>query len=148
MQQKGTAADLARRMQETCLGTRVGRLHRIVGRHFDEALRPLGLSLAQIEILSALTVIGGPVRPRVVAEILAVERSTMSRNLTLLERRGLVDTTEHSASGRSLTVAITTHGASTLATARSAWSAAQAALVEQLGDEARATLDQWINQLR
>jgi DNA-binding MarR family transcriptional regulator len=147
VQQISPAADVALRMRESCLGSRVGRLHRIIGRHFDEALRPLGLSLSQMEILSALTLIGGPVKPSVVAEILVVERSTMSRNLTLLEQRGLVETTDHSASGRSLAVAITGQGTSALADAQSAWTKAQAALVDVLGDQVPATLDQWLDHL-
>jgi hypothetical protein len=50
---------VAEEMQANCLGVRVGRLHRIVARRFDQALRPLGLSLSQMEILSGLTIMGG-----------------------------------------------------------------------------------------
>jgi len=65
----------------------------------------------------------------------------------LLEQRGLVETTEHSASGRSLTVAVTAQGTSALADAEVAWSKAQAALVDVLGDRAPAELDGWLDHL-
>ena len=149
MQQQvaAVAGSLARRTVEECVGLRVERLHRLVVREFEHRLRPLGLSLPQLEILSALTMSAGAVRPSVVADLLGVERSTMSRNLALLQERGWVDTTDTSASGRSLAVAITGAGTATLAAAEQAWTQTQESLVDRLGADTPAILDTWLSAL-
>ena len=147
VQPREVARLLAEEMHRACLGTRVGRLHRQVARRFETALRPLGLTLSQMEVLAALTVVGGPVKPAFIAGRLAVERSTMSRNLTLMEAKGLVTTTDTSATGRSLAVSITDHGTETLARATDAWTAAQSAVIDLLGPEAPSLLDTWLADL-
>jgi len=132
-------------MQGSCLGARVGHLHRVVARRFDQALRPLGLTLPQLEILTALTLHSEPVTPAIIAEKLAVERSTMSRNLALMEAGGLVVTTRTSAAGRSMAVTITSQGTEALVRAGDAWAEAQAAVADLLGAEAPAILDAWLD---
>lgn len=144
---RDVAVQLTRDMVAGCVGVRVGRLHRLVAREFERRLRPIGLSLQQLEVLSTLTVCDGPVKPSVVANLLAVERSTMSRNLAILTERGLVATPDASPTGRSLTVVITPAGTALLARAADAWQAAQAALVARLGPAAAATLDRWLAEL-
>ena len=144
MQHVAVAGELAQSMQAGCVGLRVDRLHRQVNRHFEQALRPLGLSLPQLEILSALTVGGAAVKPAELATRLGAERSTMSRNLTLMQQRGWVSTTQTSSSGRSMAVAITDMGTTTLAQAHTAWTQAQTAVLALLGNEAPATLDSWL----
>ena len=141
------AGSLARRTVAGCVGLRVERLHRLVVREFEHRLRPLGLSLPQVEILSALTMSAAPVKPAVVADLLGVERSTMSRNLAVLQERGLVHTTATSASGRSLAVAITDAGTATLAAADQAWTLSQASLLDRLGADVPAILDTWLTSL-
>lgn len=147
MQQKSQARELAETIQGSCLGARIDRLHRVVARRFDQALRPLGLSRSQLEILTGLTLLDGPVKPAVLAEALGVERSTMSRNLTLMEASGLVVTTQISATGRSLAVTITEQGTGTLVQAGTAWAQAQTAVAGLLGAEAPASLGTWIGAL-
>jgi DNA-binding MarR family transcriptional regulator len=141
------ARALAGLMQRECLGLRAGRLHRLVVRRFEQALRPIGLTLSQMQILSALTIVEDPVKPAFVADMLSVERSTMSRNLSLLETKGLVTVTERSASGRSLAVTITDDGLRTLAATRAAWEQAQEALIADLGADVPDTLDSWLAEL-
>ena len=126
---------------------RVGRLHRIVARRFDQSLRPLGLTLPQLEALSALTLTGHPVRPGALADYLAVERSTMSRNLAVLEDRGWARTAGRSPTGRSMTFEITGPGTEVLARAGDAWREAQAAVTALLGADAPARLDTWLGVL-
>lgn len=130
-----------------CLGMRVGRLHRLVAREFERHLRPIGLSLQQLEVLFTLTACAAPVKPTVIADLLAVERSTMSRNLAVLIDRGWVSSTDTSATGRSLAVAITDPGTAKLAQADQAWRRAQAMLVADLGPDAAPTMDTWLTAL-
>lgn len=129
---------------QACLGTRVARLQRQVGRRFDAALRPLGLTMAQLELLAWLEGHATPVKPGHLADAMAVDRSTMSRNLALLGRHGWVETASTSPTGRTMTVTMTAAGASTLAAAGAAWAAPQADMVERLGGTAIATLNTWL----
>ena len=141
------AGELAAAMQAGCLGVRVGRLQRLVARRFDQELRPLGLSLPQLEVLSALVLCAAPVKPSDLAGWLAVERSTMSRNLALLGQRGLVKASETSPAGRSLRVEITPAGSDALAEAEGAWNAAQHAVRDVVGDDAASIMDNWLANL-
>jgi DNA-binding MarR family transcriptional regulator len=147
MQQNNTARGFADEMRRACLGTRVGRLHRAVARRFDGALRPLGLTMPQAEILASLVLHDAPVRPSELAQVLMAERSTISRNLAAMRDRGWVETAEVSPTGRSMAFAATPDGARVLASAREAWAEAQASVAGPLGPGAPATLDAWLDGL-
>jgi DNA-binding MarR family transcriptional regulator len=147
MQHISRASTMAQSMQAGCLGLRIGQLQRLIGRRFDQELRPLGLSMSQLGVLSALTIHGGAVKPAQLAEWLGTERSTISRNLSLLEAKGLVAPAEVSASGRSMAVAITKRGSEALGGAENAWRTVQESLTELLGDDAPAKLDTWLERL-
>lgn len=146
MQQK-IATSLAQEMAERCLGTRIGRLHRLVTRRFEQALASTGLSLPQIELLAALTLWDAPVKPSELARVLVVERSTMSRNLAVLQQRGWVEVVQTSATGRTMSVAITPSGAAALASAEQPWAAAQRDAEAALGAQSPAELDRWLERL-
>ena len=147
MQQMNEARQFADTMRRSCLGTRVGRLHRAVARRFDGALRPLGLTMPQAEILASLALHDAPVRPSELAQVLLAERSTVSRNLAALGDRGWVEAVEVSPTGRSMAFVATPEGARALASAREAWAEAQASVVGSLGPETTATLDAWLDRL-
>jgi DNA-binding MarR family transcriptional regulator len=144
---RGRAEALAATMERSCLGVRVGRLHRLVTRRFEQTLRSHGLSISQLEVLSALLLVGRPAKPAELARLLVVERSTMSRNLAGMARRGLIRTTETSATGRSQRFDITPEGIAALAAADSAWEDAQNSVGGSLGPDASAVLDQWLSDL-
>jgi|Tabmets5t2r1_1033131.scaffolds.fasta_scaffold29848_1 DNA-binding MarR family transcriptional regulator len=144
MQQR-TAQDLAQAMRDGCLGVRIGRLHRVVARRFDQALRPLGLTLPQLEVLGVL-MLRGPLKPTAVADALEVERSTISRNLALMQQRGWI-ALDPAPSGRAASATITKQGIEILAQAKTAWAQAQAYVVGGLGSETPATIDKWLDAL-
>lgn len=139
------ALGLAIAMRDGCLGVRVSRLHRLVARRFDQALRPLGLTLPQLEVLAVLMV-RGSLKPGAVAEALAVERSTISRNLSVMEQAGWV-ALDNSPSGRTVSVTITQDGIAALARAKAAWAEAQTYVAERVGAETPGTIDSWIAAL-
>ncbi len=64
---------------------------RLIGRTvtgiYDDALRPVGVTVGQLNIL-AVVVRRGPVSPGEVARTLNIERSTMSRNVERMKRNG------------------------------------------------------------
>src|SRR5260221_5972440 len=68
-----------------CLAAR--RNAREITRLFDERLRPHGLRTTQFSVL-ALLALGGGASVNRVADALGVERTTLTRSTTILERRG------------------------------------------------------------
>jgi DNA-binding MarR family transcriptional regulator len=68
----------------------VRRVSRAITRMYDEALRPLGLQATQLTLLNAVTMCGdGATMPRL-ADILAMDQTTLSRNLRPLEKSGWI----------------------------------------------------------
>src|SRR5258708_40368870 len=110
MEQHMMADDLAAEVAGACLGMRVARLHRVVTRLYEQALQTVGLSQPQMEVLTTLISAAGPVRPAALAGRLMLERSTVSRNLALMQDRGWVAVAETSATGRAMAVTITDAG--------------------------------------
>lgn len=143
----GDAQAMAEDMRVGCLGLRIARTHRLVTRIFEQALRPLGLTLPQLELLSTLTIVGRPIKPTELADLTAVERSTTSRNLAVMQARGWVATADVSPTGRAMAISITTAGSRQLAEARTAWELAQDRTHRALGPDAAPVLDQWIREL-
>jgi aryl-alcohol dehydrogenase-like predicted oxidoreductase len=90
---------------------------------------------------------GGRSSPSELAQLLLLDRSTMSRNLTLMETRGWVAASETSPTGRSLAVQITPAGTAQLASAERAWRNAQESVLASLGEDAAPTLDAWLAAL-
>ena len=126
-----------------CLAVRARLLARALGRVYDRALAPRGLTDAQLNLLAALGRLG-PTPPARLGRALVMERSTVSRNLGPLLEAGWVEAVARDARGVQ-GVALTTAGRGTLADALPAWRAAQAeaaALLGQAGAEAlRAAAD-------
>lgn len=94
-----------------CLVLNTRMAARAVTRRADRKLRPFGVTAAQFNILGALRQHSG----RSVTEIansIAMDRTTLSRNLDVLERKGLVETvpTEIGAPGNSRHTQLTGKG--------------------------------------
>nr|WP_283949608.1 MarR family winged helix-turn-helix transcriptional regulator [Limobrevibacterium gyesilva] len=108
------------------------RAARALARHYDEALRPAGLTSGQFSLLMSLN---RPEPPRMgaVSALLAMDRTTLTANLKPLERRGLVEVTVDPADRRSRKLALTQLGRAALAAAMPAWHAAQEDTQRRLG---------------
>ena len=145
MDQHTVADDLAEEVRSACLGMRVTRLHRVVARVYEQELQTAGLSLPQMEILTVLITAASPVRQAVLAAKLMAERSTVSRNLALMQKKGWVTVAEISPTGRAMSVAITGTGVAAFTRASTAWRSAQATAVGILGADAISVLDQWLD---
>src|SRR6476660_1500932 len=88
------------RVRDTCLCLHLQRSARAVGRRFDAALRPLGLTNGQFSLMMSLN------RPEAasignVSGLLAMDRTTLTANLKPLERRDLVTVSVDDADKRS-----------------------------------------------
>ena len=117
--------DRYQRAVAACAVMNLRQASRVVTAFFDEVLRPSGLRATQLNILMAIEV-GAPPTITGLAEVLAMERTTMTRNLQLLRGRGLI------ASDR---IALTAKGRRAAAVAMPMWEKAQAIVVESLGGE-------------
>jgi DNA-binding MarR family transcriptional regulator len=145
MEQGTIAEDLAEEVRSACLGMRVTRLHRVVARVYEQELQKAGLTLPQMEILTVLITAAGPVRQAALAAKLMAERSTVNRNLALLQKRGWVTGAEISPTGRAMSVTVTGTGVAAFTRASTAWRSAQTTAVRILGTDAISVLDQWLD---
>jgi DNA-binding MarR family transcriptional regulator len=133
-------------MAAECLCFRARRVSRLITRIYDDALRPLGIQATQLTLLNAVTMFGdaGATMARL-ADVLAMDDTTLSRNLRPLKAAGLVRV-ESLASDRRVRVAhLTPTGARLVADALPHWERAHASVVASLGptsaEELRARLD-------
>lgn len=107
----------------SCAGLRKATRH--LTQHYDQALAPVGLNIGQYALLANLAR-RGPVAPGAFAALMAMDRTTMGRNLQPLEREGLIAVTVDPADRRGRIVSLTRDGEARLAAARPLWAAAQA----------------------
>lgn len=114
-----------------CLAVRVRLLGRAVTSLYDHALEEHGVSIAQINLLAALGKIG-PCSPARIGEVLQLERSTVSRNLSLLMKHGWVEAVSANAKGVR-EVALTGSGRKKIETVLPAWRQAQQEAAELMG---------------
>jgi DNA-binding MarR family transcriptional regulator len=134
-----------------CLGVRVRLLNRTMTRIYDAALRPHGLTAAQLNLLAAIQNLE-PIRAGEIADLLSMEISTLSRNAHLMQREGWV-TIERAERGNARQLRLTKEGARKLDEATPAWRQAQQEARSLLGkDGARLVRDLvdgiWAERLR
>jgi DNA-binding MarR family transcriptional regulator len=109
-------------VSESCVCLHARMTARAVTRAYDQALAPLGLEATQFTLLGAI--MGNPDKSiTALADRLALERSSLSRNLKLLQARGLISSTGQG--GRSASFSVTEAGEALLMAALPLWSAVQ-----------------------
>lgn len=106
-----------------CLATRVRRLSRIVTGVYDDALRPLGLTVSQLTLLVAAARMGRAL-PRDVCGLFDLDASTLSRTLERMRARGWVEAVPGD-DARSQPFRLTSAGRRVLDRAIPAWEGAQ-----------------------
>jgi DNA-binding MarR family transcriptional regulator len=140
---KSDTLSLARthHIRDTCLCLHVQRAARIVARRFDDALRPYGLTNGQFSLLTALNR-PVPAPMSAVANLLALDRTTLTANLKPLERRLLVKVAVDPNDRRGRVVTLTSKGRKLLVEAFPAWRETHEALEPMLrgADRFRADL--------
>jgi DNA-binding MarR family transcriptional regulator len=112
-----------------CLASR--RAARALTRAFDRQLRPHGIRATQFSILTVL-LLRGPLSIGELAEFLGIERTTLTRNLALIEGEGWVDI-RPGDDARSRVVTATRKGRTVVTAARAAWRQAQQAASAAIG---------------
>jgi DNA-binding MarR family transcriptional regulator len=130
--------DIAREIASECVGVQVRMLNRAMSRIYDDVLRPHGVKFSQLNILTVVA-LRGPIQPVEVARILSLEKSTLSRNLRILEDRGWVES--HSGeSGNTLQLRLTAAGRRLLKSAAPAWREAQEIVTAALGERVASSI--------
>jgi DNA-binding MarR family transcriptional regulator len=128
-----------------CICTHLRRAARGVSRHYDEALAGFGINVAQFSLLRHLQRLDRP-SITTLAEAMGLERSTLGRNLRVLEAEGLVALADGDDQ-RNRMVLLTGAGEARLQAAHPAWEQAQLSLVEQLGEGQRDELVRLLERL-
>ncbi|WP_037084107.1 MarR family winged helix-turn-helix transcriptional regulator [Neorhizobium vignae] len=131
-------------VRDTCLCLHVQRAARALARRFDNAMKPIGLTNGQFSLMMSLN------RPQPapmgqVASLLAMDRTTLTAALKVLERRGLVETTVDPKDRRGRLLRLTDDGMTMLSAALPIWIRVHGEIDAELGEggpeELRATLN-------
>lgn len=107
-------------VRDRCLCLHVQRAARALARRFDDALRPFGLTSGQFSLLMSLNRPGPPTIGEV-AQLLVMDRTTLTANLKPLERRGLLKIVVDEEDRRNRRLRITGAGQKLLADAVPVW---------------------------
>ena len=112
-------------VRDCCLCLHAQRAARALARRFDEVLRPIGLTNQQFSLLMALN---QPEPPSMapVAQLLAMDRTTLTAALKPLEKRGLVNLDPDPKDRRSRRLQLTQAGHAALLSALPVWRQAHA----------------------
>jgi DNA-binding MarR family transcriptional regulator len=122
---------------DSCACHKVRMAARAVTRAYDEALRPVGLRATQLAVLVAMAN-EGTMSITALAKSMAMDRTTLTRNLRPLEKAGLIAIGPEGWR-RSRMLEITKQGHIRLREALPYWERAQETLRRKLGDE------NWVN---
>ena len=133
-------------ISRTCVAVRLRLLNRVVTNFYDDALRPLGLKVSQLNIL-IVTARLGLARPAQVCEILQLDTSTLSRNVERMRAHGWLEVVP-GEDARTQSFRLTTQGKRLIEKAIPAWEEAQRQASEVLGAEGVALLDKAAKNLR
>lgn len=126
-------------ISKTCIAVRLRLLNRVITNFYDDALRPLGLKVSQLNIL-IVTARLGLARPAQVCEILQLDVSTLSRNIKPLQAHGWLEVVPEE-DARSQPFRLTAQGKQLIEKAVPAWEEAQRQATELLGSEGVSLLD-------
>ncbi len=118
-------------VRDNCLCLHVQRAARTLGRRFDDALRPYGLTNGQFSLLMSLNR-PEPVPMAPVASLLGMDRTTLTAALKPLERRGLVEIRPVAGDKRSRVLKLTDEGKKLLASALPVWKSTHEEIERQL----------------
>ena len=120
-------------VRDSCLCLHVRRAARTIARRFDDAFRPLDLTSGQYSLLMSLNR-PSPPHMKDVADLLAMDRTTLTANLKPLERRGLVEITPDPKDKRGRLLSLTRDGMALLARAFPIWKETQNQLESLVAD--------------
>jgi DNA-binding MarR family transcriptional regulator len=128
------------------MGLHIRRASRILTQVYDAALRPTGLELNQLTLLVAIHLFEA-VSITQLAQTLFADQTTVTRNVKLMEKRGLV-TVNPGEDRRIKLVSLTTEGQTVLEQALPLWEQVQAELMQQFGEQKWQTLLSLLSEVK
>ncbi len=117
-----------------CACGNIRRTDRVLTQFYDEILAPSGLYVTQFTTLATLAEAAAPISINHLAELLVMDRTTLTRNLELLTKQHLVRI-EEGQDRRMRLVFLTQEGEQALRRAWPLWQEAQARIERSLGRE-------------
>ena len=139
------ATQYAQLIATDCIGARVRILNRAISRIYDDMIRPHGIKFSQMNILTVVT-LRGPIQQKEIGQILSLEKSTLSRNVALMETKGWLKIQAGEGNNRFLVV--TPKGQDLLVSAAPDWAKAQEQVTTILGAQTAAELRQAADRIR
>src|SRR6266436_4979386 len=128
-----------------CVCNTLRMVSRVVTQLYDDCLRPNGLRVTQFSILAAVARLGEASLKQLEDE-LAIDQTTLTRSLTLLERDGVLERASH-RDGRIKAMRLTSKGRRALEVARPLWAQAQGKVLRELGAKAWADAQRQLTRL-
>jgi DNA-binding MarR family transcriptional regulator len=126
-----------------CMCANLRRAARALTQRYDEALRPLGLTITQFTILQALSLAGELTQGKL-GEILAMDSTTLTRTLAIMNKHGWI-AKKYGTDRRERLLRLTRTGESELNRALPRWQSTQETLRVRLGKQRWDDLTKLIN---
>ncbi len=117
---------------EDCACALLRSASRSLTRAYETALKPSGLSTSQFTLLSVIQYHKKGLAITKLAEVMNLDRTTLTRNLAPLERDGLLSI-KGGEDQRTKLITIAKRGSGRLKIATPLWQAVQGGLIEKLG---------------
>ncbi|UCH22071.1 MAG: winged helix-turn-helix transcriptional regulator [Deltaproteobacteria bacterium] len=123
--------DKCRQVAQSCAVFNLRKASRALTQFYETALRPSGLRVTQFTLIVAVRLFGSTTISRL-ADTMVMDRTTLTRNLKLMEKKGFI-TTIPGEDRRERVVVLTEPGKESLENALPLWEKAQREIVDALG---------------
>lgn len=143
---KAVPLETAIEVRDSCLCLHAQRAARALARRFDEVMRPFGLTNQQFSLLMALNRKDPPTMAPI-AELLAMDRTTLTAALKPLEHRGLLAVETDPKDKRSRRIRLTHKGHAALLRALPKWRETHAEIERAQPDIDMNQLRYWLRPL-
>ena len=128
-----------------CVCNTLRMVTRAVTQLYDDVLRPSGIRVTQFSILATIARLGEASLTQLEDE-LAIDQTTLTRSLGLLERDGVIERASH-PDGRVKAMRLASKGRRALEVARPLWAKAQGKVLRALGTKAWADAERRLTRL-
>lgn len=126
------AREIAQQMSQECVARRLRQVNRTITRLYDDALRPYGLTVNQLNIL-AVILSENQIRPGELGQALGMEKSTVSRAIDRMVNKGWLKITPGKDS-RTQLLSVTKKGQQLLLSVTPIWDTLQAGVLTPGGN--------------
>ncbi len=123
--------DKCRQVAQSCAVFNLRKASRALTQFYETALRPSGLRVTQFTLMVAINLLGAITISRL-AETMVMDRTTLTRNLKLLEKRGIIKI-KPGEDRRERVVVLTGPGKASLEKALPLWEEKQSQIANGLG---------------